>query len=48
VVVGAVNISDTFAGCDVFESVLGKYPSVLGVVGMRLLWDFFVVCFGFG
>ena len=33
VVVGAANIHDTIAGCDVFKSVLEKYPSVEGVCG---------------
>ncbi|MDR0373187.1 MAG: hypothetical protein LBI79_06490 [Nitrososphaerota archaeon] len=33
VVVGAANIHDTIAGCDVFVSVLEKYPSLLGVCG---------------
>jgi hypothetical protein len=31
VVVGAANIHDTIAGCDVFEAALEKCPSILGV-----------------
>ena len=33
VVVGATNVHDTVAGCEVFRSVLEKYPSILGVCG---------------
>jgi hypothetical protein len=33
VVVGAANIHDTVAGCDVFKAVLEKYSSILGVCG---------------
>jgi len=33
VVVGAANIHDTIAGCDVFKAALEKYPSILGVCG---------------
>ncbi|MCL2135114.1 MAG: hypothetical protein FWH37_06130 [Candidatus Bathyarchaeota archaeon] len=33
VVVGAVNIHDVIAGCDVFKAVLEKYPLVVGVCG---------------
>jgi len=33
VVVGAANIHDTVAGCDVFGAALEKYSSLLGVCG---------------
>jgi len=33
VVVGAANIHDTIAGCEVFRAALEKFPSLLGVCG---------------
>jgi len=33
VVVGAANIHDTIAGCNVFKVALAKFPSILGVCG---------------
>ena len=33
VVVGAANIHNTVAGCEVFRFALEKYPSVLGICG---------------
>jgi len=49
VVVGAANIHDTVAGCNVFKSALEKYPSLRGVcgdVGFRGTFVDFVLSLG--